>query len=197
MSILDDQKVIETYVKMFCNLNEENATKEGVKNLLRTSFNIAMTFNSGDAHSCLNIENTLDAVTATCFFQEPLSVGFVSRWLEENCAKIILPINRYVLHLLTTSYRNIQTNMEEKASNGMELLSPVLEKGKPFETSKSILCLSLAWLLAATLPPVFSRPQSVPKANKENKDDDEPSNPATSPSAMLPSQVLLAHYVII
>lgn len=188
MSILDDQKIIESYVRIFCVESEENASKEGVKSLLRTSFDIAMTHYSGDASVCPAIEITLDAVIATCFFQEPLSVGFISRWLEENCPRLILPVHRYCIHLLTTSYRSIKMNTEDKTGNGLELATPVLEMGAPFDDSLPLLTLSMAWLLAGTLPPSYSRPQTAPApANEE-----EASGSTVSPtSAALPSQTLL------
>lgn len=193
MSILDDAKVIEMYVRMFSNLNEENASKEGVRSLLKTSFEIAMTFNSGESHSCPNIEATLDCVIATCFFQEALSIGFIARWLEENCSRIILPIHRYVLHLLTTSYRQIQmnVNVEDKASNGLELTTPVLEmQGKQFQDEKNLLSLSSAWLMAGTLPPLYSRPQIAKTTSIKDNDAD----PVTS-NSLLPSQSFLTKVV--
>lgn len=188
LSILDDSKLIEMYVRIFCNLNEENASKEGVKSLLRTSFNIAMRYNAGEAHCCPNIEATLDAVIATCFFQDTLSIGFVSKWLDENCSRIILPIHRYVLHLLTTTYRNIQMNLEDKSTNGLDLTTPVLEKGKPFEETKILLTLSMAWLLAGTLPLVYSRPQVNPKAKAEPTEDESTSSSLLPSASLLPSQ---------
>lgn len=195
MSVLDDQKVIEMFVRIFSGLNDENASKDGVKDLLRTSFEIAMTFNSGESHSCPNIESTLDTVIATCFFQESLSIGFIARWLEENCSRIILPIHRYVLHVLTTSYRKIQMNVEDKATGGLELTTPVLEmQGKQFQDDKNLLCLSTAWLLAGTLPQLYSRPQINPKANSLKDNDMEASNPMTS-SSLLPSQAFLTKVV--
>lgn len=192
MSMLDDQKIVELYVRIFCNLNEENATKEGVKNLLKLSFNIAMMHYSGEAQMCPSIESTLDAVIATCFFQEPLSVGFISRWLEENCPRLVLPIHRYSVHLLTTSYRSIKMNTEDKTGNGLELATPVLEKGAPFGNSLPMLTLSMAWLLAGTLPPSFSRPQTVAAPNKD--DEASTTNPV-SPTSALPSQIMLGKLV--
>lgn len=192
MSLLDDQKVIEMYVRIFSNSNDENASKEGVKSLLRTSFNIAMSFNSGDAHSCPSVDDTLENVIATCFFQESLSIGFVARWLEENCSRIILPVHRYALHVLTTSYRSIQLKMEDKSSNGLELTTPVLEmQGKQFQDVNNLLSLSIAWLLAGTLPPLYSRPQAIPKPNSI-KDNENEMNTAAS---LLPSQAFMTKVV--
>lgn len=197
MSVLDDQKVIEMYVRIFSNPNDENASKDGVRDLLKTSFEIAMTFNSGESHSCPKIESTLDNVIATCFFQDSLSIGFISRWLEENCSRIIIPIHRYVLHVLTTSYRNIKMNVEDKGSNGLELATPVLEmQGKQFQDDKNLLCLSSAWLLAGTLPSLYSRPQPNPKANTSIKENEnETSDPVASSSVLLPSQSFLSKVV--
>lgn len=191
LSILDDSKLIEMYVRIYCNINEENATKEGVKNLLRTSFNIAMRYNSGEAHYCPNVEKTLDAVMETCFFHDNLSIGFVAKWLEENLSRIILPIHRYALHLLTTSYRNIQMNTEDKSTNGLELQTPVLEKGKIFEESKTLLSLSMAWLLAGSLPLIYSRPQVNPKAKSDNPDEESTSSSGLTAASLLPSQSFL------
>lgn len=192
LSILDDTQIIEMYVRIFCNLNEENATKEGVKSLLRQSFNIAMAYYSGDAQICPSIEMTLDAIIATCFFQEPLSIGFISRWLEENCPRLILPIHRYCIHMLTTSYRSIKMNTEDKTGNGLELATPVLEKGAPFDDSQPLLTLSMAWLLAGTLSPTYSKPQSVPAPTV---DESSSNNNALATSSALPSQVLLTKLV--
>lgn len=190
LAILDDQKIVEMYVRIFCNINEENASKEGVKSLLRTSFNIAMVHYSGEATVCPVIENTLDAVIATCFFQEPLSVGFISRWIDENCPRLVLPVHRYCVHLLTTSYRNIKLNTEDKTGNGLELATPVLEKGAPFGNAQPLLTLSMAWLLAGTMPASYARPQTVPTANPE-----EESSAAPSTSVALPSQSLMMKLV--
>lgn len=192
MSVLDDQKVIEMYVRIFSNHHEENASKEGVRNLLRTSFDISMNFNSGDFHSCPLIEDTLDCVIATCFFQDTLSIGFVSRWFEENCMRLILPIHRYVLHLLTTSYRRIKMNVEDKTSNGLELTTPVLEmQGKQFQNSNTLLNLSSAWLLAGTLPLIYSRPQPNPQAKKNESEESS----IQTTSYELPSQNFLTNVV--
>jgi TLD len=192
LAILDDSKIVEMYVRIFCLPNEENASKEGVKLMLRHSFNIAMAFYLGDATTCPLIEQTLDAIIATCFFQEPLSIGFIARWLEENCPRLILPIHRYVVHILTTSYRSIKMNTEDQTGNGLELATPVLEKGLPFGDSLPMLTLSMAWLLAGTLPPSYSKPQALPAP----KDDEAASSGALSPtSSLLPSQSLLSKLV--
>lgn len=192
LSILNDQKIIELYVRIFCcSDNEENATKDGVKSLIKLSFNIAMAHYSGDVQVCPSLESTLDAVIATCFFQEPLSVGFIARWLEENCPRLILPIHRFCLHLLTTSYRNIKMNDEDRTGNGLELATPVLEKGAPFGNSQPLLTLSMAWILAGTLAPLYSKPQSVPAP----KEDESSTSTAVSPTSALPSQQLLSKLV--
>ncbi|CRK87336.1 CLUMA_CG001138, isoform A [Clunio marinus] len=123
LSILDDSKVIETYVRIFCDVfYEENATKEGVKNLLKLSFNIAMANYLGEAHTCPYLDTTLDAVIGTCFFQEPLSVGFISRWLEENCPRIVIPVHRYSIHLLTTIKKDDDDSQSTSATSPSSVL---------------------------------------------------------------------------
>lgn len=189
LSMLDDQKIIEMYVRIFSYPNEENATKEGVKSLLRTSFDIAMAHYTGDVKICKNVEQTLDAVVATCFFQEPLSFGFISKWIEENCPRLVLPVHRYSVHILTTCYRHIQMKMEEKGGSGIELATPVLDMSQPFADSSPILSLSMAWLLAGTISPFFSRPQAPAPASVDNTEDGQTSSNALSPT--LASQTFL------
>lgn len=165
MAVLDDSKIVETYVRIFCN-DEENASKEGVRSLFNVSFDIAMAHYTGDGKVCSKIQETLDAIIATCFFQETLSIGFVAKWIDENCSRLILPIHKYSIHLLTTSYRSIKMNQEDKSTNGMELATPILDKKSPFDESAPILTVSMAWLLAGTLPAIYSLPRYAPSSQK-------------------------------
>lgn len=165
MAVLDDSKIVETYVRIFCN-DEENASKEGVKSLLNVSFEIAMAHYTGDGKVCSQVQETLNAIIATCFFQETLSIGFVAKWMDENCSRLILPIHKYSIHLLTTSYRSIKMNQEDKSTNGMELATPILDTKSPFEESAPMLTVSMAWLLAGTLAPTYSLPRIAPSTEK-------------------------------
>lgn len=102
------------------------------------------------------------AVTQSCFFtKDALSVGFVCRWLEQNCPRLILPLHRYCVHTITTVYRRFETdplplgnlpNQTENATNdedtgitivagqqqksALELATPVLDNiNNPFEST--------------------------------------------------------------
>lgn len=196
LAVLDDSKIIESYVKIFCN-DEENASKEGIKALLKVSFDIAMAFYTGEGKTCPKIDETLDAIVNTCFFQDSLSVGFVARWIDENCSRLVLPVHKYVVHLLTTSYRSIKMNQEDKSTNGMELATPILEKGAPFANTFPMLTVSMAWLLAGTLPPLYSRPLTAPNAEKTASDEDNVMKDIATTTTNLPSHNLLTKIVSI
>lgn len=166
ISVLDDAKIVEMYVIIFCN-HGENASREGIKSLLKVSFDIAMAYYVGDGKGCSKIEDTLDAVLSTIFFSDsPFSTGFIAKWIEENCTRIILPIHKYSVHLLTTSYRSIRLNQEDLSGNGMELATPILDKKSPFEESLPMLTVSIAWFLAGVLPPIYSAPRVGTSAEK-------------------------------
>lgn len=59
LALLDDSKIVELYVKVFCN-HEENASKEGIRSLLNLSFDISMTHYAGDGKGCAKIHETLE-----------------------------------------------------------------------------------------------------------------------------------------
>lgn len=146
------------------------------------------------------LDRTLNSVVQSCFFsKESLSSGYICRWLENNVPRLVPPIHKYCVHALSTSHRIIIDNSMKnnsdtvvsisainagEASYGLELQTPILEKGSPnFNTSSTdqassskpltqadrnrliiqqpLLPLSEAWLLAGSLPPSYSRPQSV------------------------------------
>ncbi|XP_055624799.1 uncharacterized protein LOC129767691 isoform X2 [Toxorhynchites rutilus septentrionalis] len=201
LAILDDSVVLENYVKMFGDLNETDLIKpDNFKDLLRTCYNLAMAHYQDGPQSCLLLNRTLDSVVQSCFFtKESLSSGYICRWLENNVPRLVPPIHKYCVHALSTSHRTIiDKNMKNnsdtvvsisainagEASYGLELQTPILEKGVPnfngnssaqTGSSKSLsqeerdklniqqplLPVSEAWLLAGALPPVYSKPQSV------------------------------------
>lgn len=159
------------------------------------------------------MERTLLAVTQSCFFtKDALSAGFVCRWLELHCPRLILPLHRYCVHTITTVYRRFeseQSNIENfaiEASNqtkeddtgitivagrqkiALELATPVLDNVKsPFgrgiieqERSPHLMPLSQAWLLAGSLPALYTRPQQTVihrpdhQQSKEQQSSNEP-----------------------
>lgn len=130
---------------------------------------------------CFSINKTLKAVVDGCFHtKSELSIQFVSHWLEANCSRLFLPLHRYTVHSLATSYRVIETEgpppiigkslivinrkpQQKICSAGLELATPVLEHPPPFghnhKPHPHLLQMSMSWLLAGALPPVYSRPQ--------------------------------------
>ncbi|XP_041783266.1 uncharacterized protein LOC121599490 isoform X1 [Anopheles merus] len=222
LALLDDSVILESYVRMFGDLNESELIKpENLKHLLRTCYNLAMAHYSDGPQSCRLIEDdeqslnrTLDSVVQSCFFsKESLSPGYICRWLENNVPRLVPPIHKYCVHALSTSHRTIMDNSmvsnsetvvsisainAGEASYGLELQTPILEKTNPFgkelgggvgagggiggasmlprepgkpltaeererlKNQQPLLPLSEAWLLAGSLPPLYSKPQSVP-----------------------------------
>lgn len=201
LSILDDTVILENYVKMFGDLNETELIKpENLKDLLRTCYNLAMAHYQDGPQTCRLLDRTLNSVVQSCFFsKESLSSGYICRWLENNVPRLVPPIHKYCVHALSTSHRiiidkNMKNNSDTvvsitainagEASYGLELQTPILEKGSPNFTVNSVsqadcskpltqeardklniqqplLPLSEAWLLAGSLPPSYSRPQSI------------------------------------
>lgn len=141
----------------------------------------------------------------SCFFsKESLSSGYICRWLENNVPRLVPPIHKYCVHVLSTSHRiiidkNMKNNSDTvvsitainagEASYGLELQTPILEKGSPsfnvndqadcskpltqedrdkLNIQQPLLPLSEAWLLAGSLPPSYSRPQSIPAPHNSN-----------------------------
>lgn len=53
---------------------------------------------------------------------------------------------------------------------GLEMATPVLDEPSPFSYTKHphLLQMSMCWLLAGALPPIYSQPQKVNSANTNN-----------------------------
>lgn len=167
LGMLDDAVILENYVKMFCEPEHpDSITPDGLKGLLMTCFKLAMEHytNGGPGTQCPLIERTLNAVTVSCFFsKESLSPGFVCRWLEQNCPRLVPPVHRYCLHTLTTAYRGIQPETGADGNNlSLELATPILDNANPFDAQHPpLMPVSQAWLLAGTLPILYAKPQPV------------------------------------
>ncbi|XP_021205458.2 uncharacterized protein LOC114246224 [Bombyx mandarina] len=164
LSMLDDAVIIETYVRMFSmETDENNMTPDGLRNMLYTSYKLSMDHYPEGPQTCLMINQTLSAVVDGCFNKKDVhSVGFVVRWLEEHCHRIIFPVHRYCVHLLATRHRDMEAHVESRgAGAGLELATPVLERGGAARGS-ALLPVSAAWLLAAAAPPRYSRPAAPP-----------------------------------
>jgi TLD len=159
LGILDERQILEAYVKMFGDSDDpDHISPAHLKALLNECYMLAMVNHVEGLKACAMIDRTLDSVTTACFFgKESLSPGFVTRWLEENLPRLVPPIHAFCVHHLTTCYRRLEADAEvaESSNLGLELATPVLEKASPFP---SLLPVSLAWLLAGALPPMYSRP---------------------------------------
>lgn len=157
---------------MFSDTETDQCTVEGLQCLLKVCFKLAMEYHVDGLTTCSQLDNTLEAVINSCFFQEPLTSGFVARWMDQNCNRLIIPIHKFCVHTLTTLYRDLEQHQESKSSCGLELQTPVFEK--PEEGSNSLLSLSVAWLLAGCLPSLYSRPQAIPNTTNENEKMEDP-----------------------
>lgn len=112
------------------------------------------------------------------------------RWLEKNIPNLIQPLHRFCVHILTTVYRQIESDNEKRgtrnqqthASNSLSAQDNITMPFKNTNTDSNGMPLSQAWLLAASLPQCFTRPQitAPPRAPVEK------SEPPESPTVVMP-----------
>ncbi|KAG5881069.1 hypothetical protein JTB14_020400 [Gonioctena quinquepunctata] len=166
LGIIDDEKVREIVVKIFSSFDEEKCvdimTPEDMTSLLMTTYHISMDHYSEGPQMCLSCNKTLKAVVDSCFHTKmSLSAQFVTHWIESNIPRLLFPLHRYAVHCLATSWRTLEECQPNLAA-GLELATPVLEQPNPFTQVKPhphLLTMSMSWLLAGALPPLYSRPQ--------------------------------------
>lgn len=66
LAIMNDQTVLENYVKMFADNKDGNEiTSNGLRELLMVSYRLAMTGNGGGG-ACMQLFNTVSAVVTAC-----------------------------------------------------------------------------------------------------------------------------------
>ncbi|GJQ78113.1 hypothetical protein Trydic_g2451 [Trypoxylus dichotomus] len=174
LAIIDDTSAIGIIVKMYSVYKEESdnefMTPESLTSLLMTSYHIAMDHYSEGPQMCLMINKTLKAVVDSCFHSKThLSMQFVSHWLAANTPRLLLPIHRYAVHCLATSYRALEADGPspvavtsfDRRGEGLELTTPVLDQPNPFGSKppQHLLQMSMSWLLAGALSPIYSRPR--------------------------------------
>ncbi|XP_066153756.1 uncharacterized protein [Euwallacea fornicatus] len=182
--ILDDHLIVEIWVGMwslFDSIKNTNIiTPESYQSLLMCAYHVSMDHYSGGPQMCLSISKTLKAVVDGCFYsKQSLSSQFVTHWLLDNAPRLLLPLHRYTVHAMASAWRTIDQSVPPEATGvdftlpvtpaGLELTTPVLEQPAPFGHSKNphphLLTMSMSWLLAGALPPLYSRPQ---RANSPN-----------------------------
>uniref|UniRef100_A0ABD2W842 TLDc domain-containing protein n=1 Tax=Trichogramma kaykai TaxID=54128 RepID=A0ABD2W842_9HYME len=164
LSHMFDQLVLEMYVKMFAeNPGENEITPDGFRELLLVSYRLAMSENRNS--SCPQLLNIINAVVVSCFHgKDSLSVNFVTNWMWNNCAGVVHGIHRYVVHVLTTAYRNSKTLLTKESSMHLSPSTPILDQPEWTDYAETILPISYVWLLASTLPDCYTQ------SEEDNKD---------------------------
>lgn len=159
ISIINDESVLENYVRMYSNLNVEgDVNPKNLQSLLMISYVLAM----GNANmvTLLSAERIINAVLISCFHgKESLSVNYVTHWLWQNCPQIVQGLHRYVVHVLTTAYR-FGNNLlcKEESQPHLEPGTPVLEQPHDaFDCSEPFLPVSYVWLLSTSLPSIYTQ----------------------------------------
>ncbi|CAK9818155.1 hypothetical protein ANTQUA_LOCUS9691 [Anthophora quadrimaculata] len=164
ISIMNDQSILENYVKMYSNIKEDGSVSpDGLKDLLNLSYKIAM--DSSGTPSCLYAEQIINAVAISCFHGKyALSVSYVSNWLWQNCPHIVYSPHRYVIHVLTTAYRNGKALLsKEQPQPHLEIPTPILEQPESLDFPQILLPVSYVWLLSTTLPQCYLQADDSPK----------------------------------
>jgi len=168
-SILDDEAIRDYLVQMFSEEadGQYTITTTALHNLLMCGYHVAMDHYSEGPQMCFSISKTLASVEASCFHKkDSLSSSFVSHWLGTNAPRLLLPMHRYTVHILATAYRTIDKEGPTLAA-GLELTTPVLEQPPSMPSDHKVhhqpfmLTMSMSWLLAGALPPMYSRPQKA------------------------------------
>lgn len=161
LGIIPDSQLTELYVKMYAEGND--ITPDRFRELLLQAYKLAMDHYSGGPHTCTQLSNILKAVIESAFHRKSVvSVTFLSHWIEQHIPRLIVGIHRYILHVLSTAYREAG----QPASAGLELDTPVLERDIVFPSSDNqdsdILPVSEVWLLSSSLPLLYTKPSQHP-----------------------------------
>lgn len=161
LGIIPDSQLIELYVKMYAEGND--ITPDRFRDILYQAFKLAMDHYSGGTRTCAQIFIILKAVTDSAFHRKlVVSVSFLSHWIEQHIPRLIVGIHRYILHVLSTAYREAG----QVAGAGLELSTPVLERDFVFPSSGNqeidILPVSKVWLLSLSLPLLYTKPTQHP-----------------------------------
>lgn len=171
IGILTEEQQVGIYVTMFSDGKEEMHQKQ-LSDLLYTVYKLTMDHYPEGPQSCRHIFKTLKAVVDSAYHKkEVLGSSYITHWIMQNCPKVITLLHRYVVHVLSTGHRMVTDNTGDNKSKDLELTTPVLEKSEPLTCADqqlhSMLPLSQVWILATTLPPLYTRPtqHSPPNGN--------------------------------
>ncbi|XP_076757195.1 uncharacterized protein LOC143427152 [Xylocopa sonorina] len=164
LSVMNDQTVLENYVKLYSNIQGDGSVSpEGLKALMNCSYKIAM--DSSGTPSCIYADHIINAAVVSCFHGKyNLSVSYVSNWIWQHCPRIIYGPHRYVIHVLTTAYRNGKALLsKEQPQPCLEIPTPILEQPESIDFPQVLLPVSYVWLLSSTLPQCYLQTDDSPK----------------------------------
>ncbi|XP_033337895.1 uncharacterized protein LOC117227074 [Megalopta genalis] len=164
LSVMNDQTILENYVKMYSNLKGDgNVTPQGLKGLLNISYKIAM--DSSATPSCIFAEQIMNTVIVSCFHGKYiLSVCYVTNWIWQHCPRIVHGPHHYVVHVLTTAYRSGAALLsKEQPQPHLEIPTPILEQPDSIDFPQVLLPVSYVWLLSSTLPECYLQAEESPK----------------------------------
>ncbi|KAG5309704.1 RTC5 protein, partial [Acromyrmex insinuator] len=164
LSVMNDQAILENYVKIYSDLkNGGNVTPETLRALLTSCYQLAM--ESNNTSSCLHSQQIINAVVISCFHgKTSLSTSYVSNWIGQHCPRLVYGLQRYVVHVLTTAYRNGKALLsKEQPQPSVDILTPVLEKSDQEFPQVDLLPISYVWLLSCTLSQCYLQTNDSPK----------------------------------
>ncbi|KAK6636400.1 hypothetical protein RUM43_010061 [Polyplax serrata] len=179
LSVISDESLVEVYVKMFAACNPE-ISRDNFRDLIMTAYKLAMDHYPEGAQTCIKIYRTIQSVIDAVFHRkESISVLFAAHWLGVHCPKLVAGVHKYVVHVLTTAYRTagqqtVSQTEQVEHDKGLELTTPVLEKSFSYVSSSSgdstsvSLPLSQVWLLATSLPALYTKPQQLSPCSASN-----------------------------
>nr|CAD7407638.1 unnamed protein product [Timema cristinae] len=139
----------------------DEITREQFNELLLAAYRLAMDFYpDGPPRTCLQLYKVLKAVVDSAFHRKDcLPVQYLSNWVSSHCPRLVFGLHRYVVHALTTTYRTLGKDQTDSGPVGLDLSTPVLEREPSFENDDNVMLpLSEVWLLATSLPLLFTKP---------------------------------------
>ncbi|KAK2584208.1 hypothetical protein KPH14_006628 [Odynerus spinipes] len=163
LSVMSDQTILENYIRIYSNMEVGDVCPDLLRSLLMTCYQLAM--DSSGNMTCIYVHRVINAVVISCFHgKDSLSISYVSNWLWQHCPRAVHGLHRYVVHVLTTAYRNGQALLsKEQPQPHLEIPTPVLERTDCFDQPQSLLPVSYVWLLSTTLPQCYLQVNDTPK----------------------------------
>ncbi|KAF7400486.1 hypothetical protein HZH66_005670 [Vespula vulgaris] len=163
LSVMSDQTILENYITIYSNIKDGDICPDLLRSLLMTCYQLAM--DSTGTTTCIYIHRVVNAVVISCFHgKDTLSVSYVSNWMWQHCSRIVHGLHCYVVHVLTTAYRNGKALLsKEQPQPHLEIPTPVLERADCFDQPQVLLPVSYVWLLSTTLPQCYLQANDTPK----------------------------------